>query len=128
MFKRISVISMLLLVIVLASCASIFPVSNKTLFEAAMAEMRMARNGLGMYQAEHDSSHYPETEMIRSYRMLVEVLSPYVRLPSATEASWQYGVYFSTRPDSFVLMGNAFDKEYTEIRATPTRVYIYVYK
>ena len=119
---------MLLLAIVLVSCASIIPVSNKALVEAAMAEMRVVRNGLGMYQADHDSSHYPETEMIRSYRMLVQVLSPYVQLLSETEASWAYEVYYSRKPDTFVLVGYAYDKKWTEIRAEPTRVYVMVYK
>jgi len=122
MSRRILVICSLLLVLLIASCASIIPARAKYKYGEAKAELSIVRLGLGMYQADNDYARYPESPMITSYADILKVLSPYMRMPSAKDVSWEFISYTSAQPDTFVLVGAAKDRKRTRLYVTPTRI------
>ena len=97
-------------------------VSDRARVGAAKAELATIKNGLGMYQAESDFSAYPSTETITNYKELRNVLAQYVRLPEEGRVSFTFLSYTSTRPDTFVLVARARDRNQTTITVTPTSI------
>ncbi len=95
-------------------------VSDKAKIGAAQAELATVKQGLGMFQAENDTSAYPETATIGSHTDLVNVISTYVAVASAADASWTFTSYTSATSDTFVLLTKAKDRNRTVITVTPT--------
>ncbi|MFC1530178.1 hypothetical protein ACFL6R_05615 [Gemmatimonadota bacterium] len=98
-------------------------VSEMARIGAAKAEMATVKMGLGMFQAESDISAYPGTARITSYQTLRDILSPYLRMPEAEDASWTFASYARAREDTFVLKGRARDSARTVITVTPTGIW-----
>jgi len=96
--------------------------SDRAKVGAAKAELATIKAGLGMYQAESDLSAYPSTETVTNYSELRNVLSPYVRLPEEERVAWTFVSYTSARPDTFVLVARAKDRNQTTITVTPTDI------
>ncbi|MFO7767856.1 MAG: prepilin-type N-terminal cleavage/methylation domain-containing protein [bacterium] len=95
-------------------------VSDKAKIGAAKAELANVKQGLGMYQAENDTSAYPPTGDITTYTDLYEAIAPYVQISNATDASWTFDSYESATADTFVLVAVAKDRNRTKIAVTPT--------
>ena len=97
-------------------------VSDKAKVGAAKAELANVKQGLGMYQAENDTSAYPASGDISSFTDLYDAIAPYVQISNATDASWNFESYTSATPDTFVLVAKAKDRNRTSITVTPTTI------
>jgi type II secretory pathway pseudopilin PulG len=97
-------------------------VSDKAKIGAAKAELATVKQGLGMYQAENDTSAYPSAATVNSYTTLFNAIADYVQISSETEASWTYVSYASATPDTFILTVKAKDRNRTQIVVTPTTI------
>ena len=109
-------------IMLLAACASSssqqMSISDQARIGAAKAELATVRNGLGMYQAENDTSAYPGAAMVTSHRDLIDILLPYIRMPEPQDASWTFVSYARARPDTFALRAKAKDTARTLITVT----------
>lgn len=123
MSKNIRAILLAVVLVLLAACASSSSqqtgISDRAKIGAAKAELATVRNGLGMYQAENDTSAYPGAAMVTSHQDLIDILSPYIRMPEPQDASWTFSSYARAREDTFVLRARALDKARTWITVTP---------
>lgn len=97
-------------------------VSDKAKIGAAKAELANVKQGLGMYQAENDTSAFPAASVITDYTSLYNTIADYVQISSATDASWTFVSYASATPDTFVLTVKAKDRDRTSIMVTPTTI------
>ncbi len=95
-------------------------VSDKAKIGAAQAELATVKQGLGMYQAENDTSAFPESATISSHADLLLAIGTYVQVANATDASWTFTSYTSATTDTFVLLAKAKDRNRTTITVTPT--------
>lgn len=89
---------------------------------AAMAELATVKNGLGMYQAENDSSSYPLASSITNHADLIKTLEVYLGMPDAKHAAWRFLSYSRVNRDSFVLVGRAKDFKLTRVTVTPRAI------
>ena len=97
-------------------------VSDKAKIGAAKAELATVKQGLGMYQAENDTSAYPASGDIGSHADLVTAIGTYVQIANATDASFTFASYNSATTDTFVLTAKAKDRNRTVITVTPTTI------
>jgi type II secretory pathway pseudopilin PulG len=97
-------------------------VSDKAKIGAAKAELSHVRTLLTSYQAENDTSRYPETSMIGSHADLVTVCAPYGSVPAAGDASFSFQSYASAVSDTFVLIAKAKDRNRTVLTMTPITI------
>ena len=123
--KGFTLIELLIVIVIIGILAAVaIPrfqgVSDKAKIGAAQAELATIKNGLGMYQAENDSSSYPTAAILGSHADLITVLAPYVQIPNATDANFVWSSYARATKDTFVLKCNAKDRNSTEIVVTPT--------
>ncbi len=118
MFRRISVRSLPIILITLASCASLIPVSNRARLDGAKAELTVVRQALVIYRSTHVSSAYPLSSEITNHMELVRILAPYALLFNPPEASWTFVSYTSAHPDTFVLRAKVRDRQQTNIVVT----------
>jgi type II secretion system protein G len=123
--KGFTLIELLIVIVIIGILAAVaIPrfqgVSDKAKIGAAQAELATIKNGLGMYQAENDSSSYPTAAQVTSHATLASVLSAYVQIPNATDASWVFSSYARANKDTFVLKATAKDRNSTIVTVTPT--------
>ena len=97
-------------------------VSDKAKIGAAKAELATVKQGLGMYQAENDTSAYPASGDIGTHADLVSIIGTYVQIANATDASFTFNTYVSASTDTFVLTAKAKDRNRTLITVTPTTI------
>ena len=97
-------------------------VSDKAKVGAAKAELATVKQGLGMYQAENDTSAYPASGDVGSYDDLYNAIAGYVQISNSTDASWTFVSYVSASQDTFVLTAKAKDRNRTVITVTPTTI------
>ena len=96
--------------------------SDRLKIRAAQAELATIKNGLGMFQAESDVSAYPSSGSINSYSDIRSLLSPYIRLSTEDSMSFTFVSYTSAKPDTFVLIAKAKNRNQTTITVTPTQI------
>jgi general secretion pathway protein G len=97
-------------------------VSDKAKIGAAKAELATVKQGLGMYQAENDTSAYPASGVIGSHAELTTAIGTYVQIANATDAAFTFATYTSATTDTFVLTAKAKDRNRTVITVTPTTI------
>jgi prepilin-type N-terminal cleavage/methylation domain-containing protein len=97
-------------------------VSDKAKIGAAKAELATIKQGLGMYQAENDTSAYPASGDIGTYDDLYNIIASYVQVSNATDAAFTFVSYTSASQDTFVLVVKAKDRNRTVLTMTPTTV------
>jgi prepilin-type N-terminal cleavage/methylation domain-containing protein len=125
--KGFTLIELLIVIVIIGILAAVaIPrfqgVSDKAKIGAAKAELATVKQGLGMYQAENDTSAYPSAATVTSYTTLFNAIADYVQISSETEASWTYVSYASATPDTFILTVKAKDRNRTQIVVTPTTI------
>lgn len=121
MFKIERLISNSIVLLFLCSCAAMSNctgISNEAKVDAAKTELMAVRSGLIKYRAENDSSAYPHTAQLSSYRDLFNALSPYIEMPEGKNATWTFISYTSVKPDTFVLRARAKDRNRTYLTVT----------
>lgn len=125
--KGFTLIELLIVIVIIGILAAVaIPrfqgVSDKAKIGAAKAELATIKNGLGMFQAENDSSSYPTATQITSHLTLAAVLSAYVQIPAAADASFVYADYVRANKDTFVLTATAKDRNSTIVTVTPVNI------
>ncbi len=127
MIRLIRIFPLVLLLLGASGCENLLKrkiSSDESLIDLAREELLLVRNGLGMYQAENDTSAYPGAADISSHQRLIDVLSPYVRLPERTDCAFTYVSYARAREDTFVLWVKARDADRTVISVTPAGLFL----
>ncbi|MFC1595454.1 hypothetical protein ACFL3X_00905 [Gemmatimonadota bacterium] len=117
MHRYISIIPLVTLITLSASCARGAPGDDLARIRAAQDELMEVRDALTRYFGEHESE-YPETATISSHSDLVQVLAPYEELPDASRAAWTFVSYRRAYPDTFVLYAKAGDTRETNFVIT----------
>lgn len=126
-------ISLIALVLILCSCATIWSnrresddlrlsIEDETLVYMAKAELASVRNGFNMYLVDGGESAYPSTAAINSYDNLKYVLSDFVQLLDEELASFTFHSYARAGADTFILKATAKDSKRTIITVTPTSI------
>jgi prepilin-type N-terminal cleavage/methylation domain-containing protein len=125
--KGFTLIELLIVIVIIGILAAVaIPrfqgVSDKAKIGAAKAELATVKQGLGMYQAENDTSAFPSASTVTSYATLFQAISDYVQISNETDAAWTFLSYASATPDTFVLKVKAKDRARTELTVTPTTI------
>ena len=125
--KGFTLIELLIVIVIIGILSAVdIPrlqgVSDKAKIGAAKAELATIKNGLGMFQAENDSSSYPTAAQITSHLTLASILSAYVQIPAAADASFVYDDYVRATKDTFVLTATAKDRNSTIVTVTPVNI------
>ncbi len=125
--KGFTLIELLIVIVIIGILAAVaIPrfqgVSDKAKIGAAKAELATVKQGLGMYQAENDTSAFPNAATVTSYTTLFQAISDYVQISNETDAAWTFLSYASATPDTFVLVVKAKDRARTQLTVTPTTI------